>query len=139
MHTVTEVKTVMPVATSTVNATLEDSNSTMTAPARAQPTVVTLTEIRTQTQYTNDSIATAAALNIQKALASAFAAANVSQSDLSADTLKSLEECLTTVMAAGGLPEGYTCLTSTGADGAGLTATLNTILEQVRLLSQGPV
>ena len=134
--TLTQVKTVMPVATSFLNSTEGSgnatANSTLTAPAiAARPTVITLTEIRTQTQYTNDSIATAAALNIQKALQSAFAAANVSQSDLSAETMKSLEKCLTTVMAAGGLPEGYTCLTSTGADGAGLTATLNTILEQV--------
>lgn len=116
---------------STVNGTSPAPNATVTAlAAAATPVIITLTNVETMTVYTNDSLASAAALNIQKALQSAFAAANLSQTDLSAETTASLQACLTTVLASGGMPEGYSCLTSSGADSAGLTSTLNTILEQ---------
>ena len=78
-----------------------------------------------------DSLSETAALNIKEALEKAFAAAGLSLDELDGATTKSLEKCLTTVLAAGGLPEGYSCLTSTGKDGTDLTDTLNTILEQV--------
>lgn len=90
-----------------------------------------VTSVATSTLVTT-SDAVAASLDIQQALQEAFAAANLSQSSLDAETTEALEECLTTVLAAGGLPDGYSCLTSSGATGAGLQNTLNTILEQVR-------
>ncbi|KAK4052398.1 Golgi membrane exchange factor (Ric1p-Rgp1p) subunit [Microbotryomycetes sp. JL201] len=104
-------------------------DSTITAPANsATPVFITVTEVKTVDS--DDSLSDMAALNIKKALEKAFAAAGLSLDTLDKATTKSLEKCLSTVMAAGGLPEGYSCLTSSGSDGAGLTATLNTILEQ---------
>lgn len=125
--------TLLTNSTLSTNGSISTSaaNATLTALAAVHtPAYITITSLQTQTIYTNDSLASAAALNIQKALESAFAAANLSQSDLDASTTASLQACLTTVLAAGGMPDGYSCLTSSGADSAGLTSTLNTILEQ---------
>jgi len=91
-----------------------------------------VTSVATSTLITT-SDAVAASLDIKQALDEAFAAANLSQNSLDAATTEALEQCLTTVLASGGLPDGYSCLTSSGATSAGLQDTLNTILEQVRL------
>lgn len=92
---------------------------------------VTELQVSTSTIITT-SEAVAASLNIKQALDEAFAAANLSQSGLNATTTTALEKCLGEVLAAGGMPDGYSCLTATGSDSAGLQTTLNTILEQVR-------
>ncbi|KAM0790676.1 hypothetical protein ACM66B_004535 [Microbotryomycetes sp. NB124-2] len=104
-------------------------DSTITAPANAAtPVFITVTEVKTIDS--SDSLSDTAALNIKRALEKAFAAAGLSLDSLDKATTKSLEKCLNTVMAAGGLPEGYSCLTSSGKDSEALTATLNTILQQ---------
>jgi methionine-rich copper-binding protein CopC len=61
---------------------------------------------------TNGTSVDVAALNIQEAINSAFAAVNLSQQGLDNATVAALEACLTTVLASGGLPDGYSCLTS---------------------------
>ncbi|GAA5894552.1 hypothetical protein JCM6882_004848 [Rhodosporidiobolus microsporus] len=132
--TVTHTATSTVLSTETANATVTQTiaNSTILVP---QPTTLVrtltqnVTQIQTSTLITT-SDAIAASLNIQQALDDAFAAANLSQSSLDEATRESLMACLETVLEAGGMPDGYSCLTSTGKDSAGLTSTLNTILEQ---------
>ncbi|GAA6029137.1 hypothetical protein JCM8097_001617 [Rhodosporidiobolus ruineniae] len=130
--TVTHTSTSTVLATQTANVTRTETvaNSTIFVP---QPT----TFVQTYTAHVTDVVtlittsdAVAASLDIQKALQEAFAAANLSQSGLDAATTASLEACLATVMSSGGMPDGYSCLTQTGSDSAGLTDTLNNILEQ---------
>ncbi|GAA5986173.1 hypothetical protein JCM10908_006442 [Rhodotorula pacifica] len=113
------------------------ANGTVTAllaPTPA-PVYITVTRNITEIQVSTSTLITtsdavAASLNIKEALDEAFAAANLSQSGLNATTTAALEKCLSEVLAAGGMPTGYSCLTPTGSDSAGLQATLNTILEQ---------
>lgn len=110
---------------------------TATAIQTAAPVYITLTQNQTVlvpvtsvVTVSANSTAQVAALSIQSAVQSALAAANLSQSSLNADTTSALEACLTTVVSLGGMPSGYACLTSSGSNSAGLTSTLNTILEQ---------
>ncbi|GAA5922136.1 hypothetical protein JCM1841_006896 [Sporobolomyces salmonicolor] len=132
--TVTLTKTSNLVSTATHMATKTSTiaNSTVYV---AEPTTVVhtvtqnVTEVATSTLITTSS-AVEASLDIQKAIDEAFAAANLSQNGLDSSTTEALEACLTTVLASGGLPDGYACLTSSGSDSAGLQSTLNTILEQ---------
>ncbi|GAA5823240.1 hypothetical protein JCM11251_007535 [Rhodosporidiobolus azoricus] len=130
--TQTATATVLSTETATANVTQTIANSTIVV---LQPTTLVrtvtqnVTSVQTSTLITT-SDAIAASLNIQQALDDAFAAANLSQSSLDEATRASLMDCLETVLAAGGMPDGYSCLTSTGKDSAGLTSTLNTILEQ---------
>ncbi|GAA5965386.1 hypothetical protein JCM21900_004779 [Sporobolomyces salmonicolor] len=132
--TVTLTKTSDLVSTATHMATKTSTiaNSTVYV---AEPTTVVhtvtqnVTEVATSTLITTSS-AVEASLDIQKAIDEAFAAANLSQNGLDSSTTEALEACLTTVLASGGLPDGYACLTSSGSDSAGLQSTLNTILEQ---------
>ncbi|BGP50430.1 hypothetical protein JCM10450v2_006349 [Rhodotorula kratochvilovae] len=129
---VTATATILSTETQNVTRTSVVANSTILVP---QPTTLVrtvtenVTSIATSTLITT-SDAIAASLDIQKALQEAFAAANLSQSNLDAETTAALEQCLSTVLASGGLPDGYACLTSSGATSAGLQSTLNTILEQ---------
>ncbi|GAA5899613.1 hypothetical protein JCM5296_006958 [Sporobolomyces johnsonii] len=124
--------TLVSTATHTATKTSTIANSTVYV---AEPTTVVhtltqnVTEVATSTLITTSS-AVEASLDIQKAIDEAFAAANLSQSSLDNSTTQALEACLMTVLASGGLPEGYACLTSSGSDSAGLQSTLNTILEQ---------
>ncbi len=110
---------------------------TATAIQTAAPIYVTLTQNQTVlvpvtsvVTVSANSSAQVAALNIQSAVQAALAAANLSQSALDADTTSALEACLTTVVSLGGMPTGYSCLTSSGSNSAGLSSTLNMILEQ---------
>ncbi|GAA5827528.1 hypothetical protein JCM3770_005989 [Rhodotorula araucariae] len=130
--TLTATATVLSTETQNVTRTSTVANATVLVP---EPTTLvrTVTENTTTTATstlitTSDAIA--ASLDIQKALQEAFAAANLSQSNLDEATTAALEQCLSTVLASGGLPEGYACLTSSGATSASLQNTLNTILEQ---------
>ncbi|GAA5867783.1 hypothetical protein JCM8547_005232 [Rhodosporidiobolus lusitaniae] len=128
--TLTATSTLLSTATANVTRTEVVANSTIFVP---QPTTLVQTVYQNVTQTSTlitSQEAVAASLDIKQALAEAFAAANLSQNSLDAATTASLEECLEEVMAAGGMPEGYSCVTSSGSDAAGLTATLNTILEQ---------
>ncbi|GAA5877147.1 hypothetical protein JCM1840_005670 [Sporobolomyces johnsonii] len=130
--TLTKTATLVSTATHTATKTSTIANSTVYV---AEPTTVVhtltqnVTEVATSTLITTSS-AVEASLDIQKAIDEAFAAANLSQSSLDNSTTQALEACLMTVLASGGLPEGYACLTSSGSDSAGLQSTLNTILEQ---------
>lgn len=74
--------------------------------------------------------ASIAAINIGKAIENAFAAVNASQAGLNNETVSSLETCLNAVLKAGGMPDGYSCLTQSGSTGSGLSSTLRTTLEQ---------
>ncbi|GAA6006298.1 hypothetical protein JCM11491_002100 [Sporobolomyces phaffii] len=133
-NVVTLTKTAQVVSTATSTATKIETvaNSTI---IKLEPTTIVrtvtqnVTEVQTSTLITSQE-STAAALDIKKALDAALAAANLTQSSLSASTYASLESCLTTVLSSGGLPEGYSCLTESGKDGSELESTLNTILEQ---------
>ncbi|GAA5891341.1 hypothetical protein JCM8208_002591 [Rhodotorula glutinis] len=132
--TVTLTATTTALATETQNVTRTSTvaNTTILVP---EPTTLVrtitqnVTSVATSTLITT-SDAVAASLDIKQALDEAFAAANLSQNSLDAATTEALEQCLTTVLASGGLPDGYSCLTSSGATSAGLQDTLNTILEQ---------
>jgi hypothetical protein len=139
-NNITATATASAVANSTasVNGTAVAANGTISAllaPTPA-PVYITVTRNITELQVSTSTLITTsdavtASLNIKQALDEAFAAANLSQSDLNATTTAALEKCLSEVLAAGGMPSGYSCLTPTGSDSAGLQATLNTILEQV--------
>lgn len=134
---VTKTATVLSKATSTATKIESIANSTV---IKLEPTTVVRTVTQNVTEYSTSTLVTsqesiAAALDIKKALDSALAAANLTQSDLSSSTYASLQACLTTVLSSGGLPEGYSCLTESGKDGSELESTLNTILEQVSILS----
>ncbi|KAM0756312.1 hypothetical protein T439DRAFT_331172 [Meredithblackwellia eburnea MCA 4105] len=130
--------TLKKLKTKTITATSTQvvHNGTQTLTITPSPSVLTVTDVvttvSTSTFVTGSATAETdiAALNIKAALDSAFRAANLSQSDLDATTVQALEACLQTVLAKGGLPSGYACLTSSGSNSAGLQATLNTILEQ---------
>ncbi|GAA6061013.1 hypothetical protein JCM10212_001069 [Sporobolomyces blumeae] len=130
--TITKTATLVSTAQSTATKTATVANSTI---IELKPTTVVqyvtqnVTEVQTSTLITTDS-AVAASLDIKKAIDSALAAANLTQSSLSASTYASLQECLSTVLESGGLPDGYSCLSAGGKDGSELTGTLNTILEQ---------
>lgn len=84
------------------------------------PTVVTVHDVETRvvtvtqtaTSPAGSNAAGAAALDIQQALADAFAAVGLSESGLNKETVSALEACLSTVLQSGGLPSGYSCLTS---------------------------
>ncbi|GAA5954942.1 hypothetical protein JCM8115_005575 [Rhodotorula mucilaginosa] len=138
-NNITATATASAVANSTasVNGTAVAANGTISAllaPTPA-PVYITVTRNITELQVSTSTLITTsdavtASLNIKQALDEAFAAANLSQSDLNATTTAALEKCLSEVLAAGGMPSGYSCLTPTGSDSAGLQATLNTILEQ---------
>ncbi|KAI5481392.1 Proteophosphoglycan ppg4 [Pseudohyphozyma bogoriensis] len=108
--------------------------TTITVYENVTLTSTQLVNVTSTATITADSAASSAvntaAINIQQAIDSAFAATDLSQSGLDNATVASLEACLTQVLAAGGLPSNYTCITSSGSDSSGLTATLNTILEQ---------
>lgn len=123
------------------NATVSANGTVAATPAPTPaPIYITVTQNVTELQVSTSTIITtsdavAASLNIKQALDEAFAAANLSQSGLNSTTTAALEKCLTEVLAAGGMPNGYSCLTATGSDSAGLQTTLNTILEQVRRAS----
>ncbi|GAA5897420.1 uncharacterized protein JCM6883_006693 [Sporobolomyces salmoneus] len=127
--TITKTAAHLSTATSTVT---QVANSTI---VKLEPTTIVrvitqnVTEIQTSTLITSQESINAA-LDIKKAIDSALAAANLTQSSLSASTYASLEACLSTVLSSGGLPEGYSCLTESGKDGSELESTLNTILEQ---------
>jgi len=132
-YTVTKTATVLSTATINAQKTETVANSTI---IKLQPTVLVQTVTQNITQYSTSTLITSessitAALDIKKAIDSALAAANLTQSSLSASTYASLEACLSTVLSSGGLPEGYSCLTESGKDGSELESTLNTILEQV--------
>lgn len=136
--TVTATATAVANNTASVNGTALAANGTISAllaPTPA-PVYITVTRNITEIQVSTSTLITTsdavtASLNIKQALDEAFAAANLSQGDLNATTTAALEKCLSEVLAAGGMPSGYSCLTPTGSDSAGLQATLNTILEQV--------
>lgn len=122
------------VAEATRTITVADSTIKVPEPTTIVQTVTqNVTQVQTSTLITT-SDAVAASLDIKKALDEAFAAANLSQSDLGNTTTQALEACLAEVLSSGGLPNGYSCLTQSGSDSAGLQSTLNTILEQVRLV-----
>ncbi|GAA5853392.1 hypothetical protein JCM5353_009036 [Sporobolomyces roseus] len=131
---VTLTKTATVLSTATINAQKTETvaNSTI---IKLQPTTLVqtvtqnVTQVSTSTLITSES-AIGVALDIKKAIDSALAAANLTQSSLSASTYASLEACLSTVLTSGGLPQGYSCLTESGKDGSELESTLNTILEQ---------
>ncbi|BGP18613.1 hypothetical protein JCM10213_004246 [Rhodosporidiobolus nylandii] len=130
--TLTATSTLLSTATANLTRTETIANSTVLVP---QPTTLVhtiyqnRTEVQTSTLVTTSDAITAS-LDIKKALDEAFAAVNLSQSGLDNATTASLEACLSTVLASGGMPDGYTCLTASGSDSAGLQSTLNTILEQ---------
>ncbi|GAA6000558.1 uncharacterized protein JCM10292_000484 [Rhodotorula paludigena] len=129
-HTATA--TVLSTETADVTRTSVVANSTIFV---AQPTTLVRTVTQNVTEVATSTLITTsngveASLDIQQALNDAFAAANLSRSDLNDETTAALEACLATVLAAGGMPEGYSCLTSGGADSAGLQETLNNVLEQ---------
>ncbi|GAA5959546.1 hypothetical protein JCM3765_002366 [Sporobolomyces pararoseus] len=133
-NVVTITKTALKVSTATATATKIESVANSTV-IKLEPTTIVrtvtqnVTEVQTSTLITSQE-SIAAALDIKKAIDSALAAANLTQSSLSASTYASLEACLSTVLTSGGLPEGYSCLTESGKDGSELESTLNTILEQ---------
>ncbi|KAK4703416.1 hypothetical protein P7C70_g2795, partial [Phenoliferia sp. Uapishka_3] len=130
----TVVSSVVRTSTKFATTTVKVNN------AQATPSVVTVhdvvTDVVTETitapgsTQSGSSSTDVAALDIKAAIDSAFAAVNLTESDLKNTTVQALEACLTTVLASGGLPSGYACLTSSGSNSAGLQATLNTVLEQ---------
>jgi len=135
----TVVSLVPVVSTKAGQNVTETAFKTVTATAiqTAAPVYVTLTQNQTVlvpvtsvVTVSANSTAQAAAINVASAVKSALAAANLSQSTLDSATTSALEACLTTVVSLGGMPANYTCLTSSGSNSAGLTSTLNTILEQ---------
>ncbi|GAA6003993.1 hypothetical protein JCM10207_006503 [Rhodosporidiobolus poonsookiae] len=130
--TLTQTSVVLSTETANVTRTETVANSTIFVP---QPTTFVRTLTQNVTQVATSTLITtsdavAASLDIQKALDEAFAAANLSKDSLDAETTASLEACLTAVLASGGMPDGYSCLTSSGSSSEGLQATLNTVLEQ---------
>lgn len=92
---------------------LSTQKETKTLTVSATPAVVTVhvTDVVTST-VSATSAASAAALDVQAAINDAFAAVKLSESGLDNTTVAALEACLSTVLASGGLPAGYTCLTS---------------------------
>ncbi|GAA5974962.1 hypothetical protein JCM11641_006781 [Rhodosporidiobolus odoratus] len=132
--TVTHTATSALLSTATQNVTRTEAHNGTTVYVPQPTTFVqtiyqNVTSVQTSTLITSEE-ALGAAMDIKKALEDAFAAVNLTQSGLDSATTASLEACLETVLASGGLPDGYSCLTSTGKDSAALTSTLNTILEQ---------
>lgn len=139
--TTTSVSKTTSVSTSTKLVTSTIKGQTVTS-TKLQTTTVPVTVQVPVTQYVTQVVTTTAAapsttssadvasLNIQSAINSAFAAVDLSQSGLDNTTVASLQACLATVLAQGGLPDGYACLSASGSSGAGLQQTLNTILEQ---------
>ncbi|BGP34105.1 hypothetical protein JCM10296v2_005920 [Rhodotorula toruloides] len=129
-HTRTSVHLATKVAEATRTITVANSTIKVPEPTTLVQTVTqNVTQVQTSTLITTSNAVTAS-LDIKKALEEAFAAANLSQSDLGNSTTQALEACLAEVLSSGGLPAGYSCLTQSGSDSAGLQSTLNTILEQ---------
>ena len=109
-------------------------NIAIAATQTPSPVYITVVDVVTSTltqQVLATSTATLASLNIKAAIDDALAAVDLSQSGLTSEMTAALETCLSTVLATGGMPAGYTCITSSGSSSAGLKATLDTILQQV--------
>jgi len=82
------------------------------------------------TNSTADSETTRAVLDIKQSIDDALNAVALAEKNMNAATKAELKACLSAIMSGGGLPSGYSCITQSGSTQSGLTATLNTILEQ---------